>query len=60
MFADQQKIFRNFLKTEFSEENLDFLLEVKRFRENPTNVLFLKIYKSFIKFGTSEQVSVKS
>ncbi|XP_034397776.1 regulator of G-protein signaling 3-like isoform X2 [Cyclopterus lumpus] len=59
-----QAMFRHFLKSEFSEENLDFWLAVEQFkRTRPLSKLAAraaKIYDEFISTNASRQVNVDS
>lgn len=55
-------MFRHFLRSEFSEENLDFWLAVEKFKETrPPNKMAAKaakIYEEFISTSAGRQVSV--
>ncbi|XP_076010396.1 regulator of G-protein signaling 3-like isoform X2 [Genypterus blacodes] len=57
-------VFRHFLRSEFSEENLDFWLAVERFkRTRPFNKMAAratKIYTEFISTSAARQVNVDS
>lgn len=57
-------VFRHFLKSEFSEENLDFWLAVERFkRTRPFSKMAVraaKIYDDFISTNAARQVNVDS
>ncbi|XP_076747352.1 regulator of G-protein signaling 3 isoform X4 [Maylandia zebra] len=57
-------VFRHFLRSEFSEENLDFWLAVERFKKTrPSNKMAAraaKIYDHFISTTASRQVNVDS
>ncbi|XP_044051685.1 regulator of G-protein signaling 3-like isoform X2 [Siniperca chuatsi] len=57
-------VFRHFLKSEFSEENLDFWLAVERFkRTRPLSKMAtraVKIYDEFISTNAARQVNVDS
>ncbi|XP_068457801.1 regulator of G-protein signaling 3-like isoform X4 [Clinocottus analis] len=57
-------VFRHFLKSEFSEENLDFWLAVERFKRTcPLNKMAARaaeIYNKFISTNASRQVNVDS
>uniref|UniRef100_UPI0037E765F5 regulator of G-protein signaling 3-like n=1 Tax=Semicossyphus pulcher TaxID=241346 RepID=UPI0037E765F5 len=57
-------VFRHFLRSEFSEENLDFWLAVERFRgTHPLSKMALraaKIYDEFISTTAARQVNVDS
>uniref|UniRef100_A0A8C2WSR6 RGS domain-containing protein n=1 Tax=Cyclopterus lumpus TaxID=8103 RepID=A0A8C2WSR6_CYCLU len=63
-WSDGQAMFRHFLKSEFSEENLDFWLAVEQFkRTRPLSKLAAraaKIYDEFISTNASRQVNVDS
>lgn len=55
-------MFRHFLRSEFSEENLDFWLAVEKFKETrPPNKMAAraaKIYEEFISTSAGRQVSI--
>ncbi|XP_063345087.1 regulator of G-protein signaling 3-like isoform X1 [Pelmatolapia mariae] len=57
-------VFRHFLRSEFSEENLDFWLAVERFKKTrPSNKMAAraaKIYDHFISTTAARQVNVDS
>ncbi|TMS01599.1 Regulator of G-protein signaling 3, partial [Larimichthys crocea] len=57
-------VFRHFLRSEFSEENLDFWLAVERFkRTRPLSKMAAraaKIYEEFISTNAARQVNVDS
>ncbi|XP_061585593.1 regulator of G-protein signaling 3-like [Cololabis saira] len=57
-------VFRHFLRSEFSEENLDFWLAAERFKKTPPyNKMVLramKIYDEFISTKAARQVNVDS
>ncbi|XP_073321919.1 regulator of G-protein signaling 3-like [Pagrus major] len=57
-------VFRHFLRSEFSEENLDFWLAVERFkRTHPLSKMAaraVKIYEEFISTNAARQVNVDS
>ncbi|KAM6944694.1 regulator of G-protein signaling 3-like [Lycodopsis pacificus] len=57
-------VFRHFLRSEFSEENLDFWLAVERFkRTHPLSKMAVRaaeIYDEFISTNASRQVNVDS
>ncbi|KAM6930849.1 regulator of G-protein signaling 3-like [Xenentodon cancila] len=60
---DGLAVFRHFLRSEFSEENLDFWLAVERFKTPPFNKMVLranKIYDEFISTKAARQVNVDS
>ncbi|XP_028270001.1 regulator of G-protein signaling 3-like isoform X2 [Parambassis ranga] len=57
-------VFRHFLRSEFSEENLDFWLAVERFkRTRPLSKMAaraMKVYEEFISTNAARQVNVDS
>ncbi|KAI9541698.1 hypothetical protein NQZ68_027062 [Dissostichus eleginoides] len=57
-------VFRHFLRSEFSEENLDFWLAVERFkRTRPLSQMAAraeKIYQEFVSTAAARQVNVDS
>ncbi|XP_061624945.1 regulator of G-protein signaling 3-like isoform X2 [Phyllopteryx taeniolatus] len=57
-------VFRHFLRSEYSEENLDFWLAVEKFKETrPLSKMAdraAKIYEEFISCSASRQVNVNS
>lgn len=58
-FLDGQALFRAFLRTEFSEENLEFWLACDEFRsckEPKRSAKAKKIYMDFIAIGAPKQV----
>ncbi|KAM4577671.1 regulator of G-protein signaling 3-like isoform 2-T2 [Odontesthes bonariensis] len=61
---DGLTVFRHFLRTEFSEENLDFWLAAERFRRTrPFSKMAagaMKIYDEFISTNAARQVNVDS
>lgn len=58
-----QRVFREFLKSEFCEENLDFWLACQEFKscENPGELTqkATKIYEEFIRADAPKQVNKK-
>uniref|UniRef100_A0A669CR57 RGS domain-containing protein n=1 Tax=Oreochromis niloticus TaxID=8128 RepID=A0A669CR57_ORENI len=63
-WSDGLTVFRHFLRSEFSEENLDFWLAVERFKKTrPSNKMAAraaKIYDHFISTTAARQVNVDS
>lgn len=61
-WSDGLTVFRHFLRSEFSEENLDFWLAVERFkRTRPSSKMAArgaKIYDQFISTAAARQVPV--
>ncbi len=58
-FLDGQALFRAFLRTEFSEENLEFWLACDEFRlckEPKRSAKAKKVYMDFIAIGAPKQV----
>jgi len=58
-YLDGQALFRAFLRTEFSEENLEFWLACDEFRvckEPKRSAKAKKIYMDFIAIGSPKQV----
>ncbi len=58
-YLDGQALFRAFLRTEFSEENLEFWLACDEFRsckEPKRSAKAKKIYMDFIAIGAPKQV----
>ncbi|XP_077418437.1 regulator of G-protein signaling 3-like isoform X2 [Vanacampus margaritifer] len=54
-------VFRHFLRSEYSEENLDFWLAVEKFKQTrPLSKMADKTYKEFVSCGASRQVNVDS
>lgn len=63
MYLDGQALFRAFLRTEFSEENLEFWLACDDFRtckEPKRSTKAKKIYMDFIAIGAPKQVGSRS
>jgi hypothetical protein len=61
-FVDGQALFRAFLRTEFSEENLEFWLACDEFRsckEPKRSAKAKKIYMDFIAIGAPKQVDCR-
>lgn len=61
LWSDGLAVFRHFLRSEFSEENLDFWLAVETFkRTRPFSRMAasaLKIYQEFVSTDAARQVS---
>uniref|UniRef100_A0A3B4ARJ3 RGS domain-containing protein n=1 Tax=Periophthalmus magnuspinnatus TaxID=409849 RepID=A0A3B4ARJ3_9GOBI len=56
-------VFRHFLRSEFSEENLDFWLAVEKFKRTcPQKMVFkaTRIYNEFISCNATRQVNIDS
>uniref|UniRef100_A0A4W6F979 RGS domain-containing protein n=1 Tax=Lates calcarifer TaxID=8187 RepID=A0A4W6F979_LATCA len=62
--SDGLAVFRHFLRSEFSEENLDFWLAVERFKKTHSlskmAAKAAKIYEEFISTNATRQVNVDS
>uniref|UniRef100_A0A8D1LYG5 Regulator of G-protein signaling 1 n=1 Tax=Sus scrofa TaxID=9823 RepID=A0A8D1LYG5_PIG len=57
-----QDVFGNFLKSEFSEENIEFWLACEDYKKTESDLLHRKaeqIYKAFVQSDAAKQVSVK-
>lgn len=63
-WSDGVAVFRHFLRSEFSEENLDFWLAVERFKKtraaSKMTTRAAKIYDEFISTSAGRQVAVSS
>ena len=58
--SDGLEMFRNFLKSEFSEENIDFWIACEEFKTTRTNKLAQKaeqIYTDYVAVKAPRQVS---
>ena len=49
-------LFHGYLKSEFSEENLDFLMSVKEFRQFPNKEKAAEIYELFVRINSLKEV----
>lgn len=61
--ADGQDAFREFLKSEFSDENIDFWLACEDYKKSEADNLHSKaekIFKEFVQSDAIKQVSSKS
>lgn len=61
-FLAGQKVFGSFLKSEFSEENIEFWLACEDYKKTESDLLPCKaeeIYKVFVHSDAAKQVSVK-
>lgn len=61
-FLAGQDVFGNFLKSEFSEENIEFWLACEDYKKTESDLLHRKaeqIYKAFVQSDAAKQVSVK-
>uniref|UniRef100_A0A3B4AP65 RGS domain-containing protein n=1 Tax=Periophthalmus magnuspinnatus TaxID=409849 RepID=A0A3B4AP65_9GOBI len=61
--SDGLAVFRHFLRSEFSEENLDFWLAVEKFKRTcPQKMVFkaTRIYNEFISCNATRQVNIDS
>lgn len=56
-----QDVFRSFLKSEFSEENIEFWLACEDYKrtESDLHCKAEKIYKAFVHSDAAKQVSIK-
>uniref|UniRef100_A0A9L0JBQ5 Regulator of G-protein signaling 1 n=1 Tax=Equus asinus TaxID=9793 RepID=A0A9L0JBQ5_EQUAS len=57
-----QDVFGNFLKSEFSEENIEFWLACEDYKKTESDLLRCKaekIYKAFVHSDAAKQVSIK-
>uniref|UniRef100_A0A8C5XT55 Regulator of G-protein signaling 1 n=1 Tax=Microcebus murinus TaxID=30608 RepID=A0A8C5XT55_MICMU len=57
-----QDVFGNFLKSEFSEENIEFWLACEDYKKTESDLLHCKaekIYKAFVHSDAAKQVSIK-
>ena len=60
-FLAGQDIFGNFLKSEFSEENIEFWLACEDYKKTESDLLHCKaekIYKAFVQSDAAKQVSI--
>lgn len=61
-FLAGQDVFGSFLKSEFSEENIEFWLACEDYRKTESDLLQKKaekIYKAFVHSDAAKQVSIK-
>lgn len=61
-FLAGQDVFRSFLKSEFSEENIEFWLACEDYKKTESDLLHCKaekIYKAFVHSDAAKQVSIK-
>lgn len=62
LFSVGQNVFGKFLKSEFSEENIEFWLACEDYKKTETDLLHNKaehIYKAFVHSDAVKQVSIK-
>lgn len=62
VFVAGQDVFGNFLKSEFSEENIEFWLACEDYKKTESDLLRCKaekIYKAFVHSDAAKQVSIK-
>lgn len=62
LFLAGQDVFSSFLKSEFSEENIEFWLACEDYKRTESDLLHgkaEKIYKSFVHSDAAKQVSIK-
>lgn len=62
LFLAGQSVFGNFLKSEFSEENIEFWLACEDYKKTESELLSSKaenIYKAFVHSDAAKQVSIK-
>ena len=62
LFLAGQSVFGNFLKSEFSEENIEFWLACEDYKKTESDLLSSKaenIYKAFVHSDAVKQVSIK-
>jgi len=52
-------LFHGYLKSEFSEENLDFLMSVKEFRQFPNNEKAAEIYELFVRINSLKEINIE-
>jgi regulator of G-protein signaling len=50
--------FMQHLKNEYSQENLEFWLAVKQFREDPTHKRASELYNQFVKQGADTEINI--
>ncbi|XP_049625698.1 regulator of G-protein signaling 1 [Suncus etruscus] len=56
-----QNVFENFLKSEFSEENIEFWLACEDYKKTETDLLYCKaekIYKVFVQSEATKQINI--
>lgn len=62
LFLAGQDVFGSFLKSEFSEENIEFWLACEDYKKTESDLLHgkaEKIYKAFVHSDAAKQVSIK-
>lgn len=52
-------LFHGFLKSEFSEENLDFLMLVKEYRHQPSQKRADEIYDGFVRINSPKEINIE-
>ena len=57
---NREKRLMNFLKKTYSDENFEFIIEVKKFEKNPTMGNFNKIYDVYLSNNSLRQVNIPS
>ena len=61
LISDGTALFRVFLKSEFAEENLDFVLKVQKYREaspKKRNRMAWKLYRNYVAIGAPHELNL--
>lgn len=56
IFSVHLHLFKLFLKSEYSDENLDFITAVKEYRLNPTGEKSKEIFETFVQTNSLKEV----